>query len=278
MLTPWERIAARWLHAIPLLATVEVALGVYFAGVYGDIAANYYIFIGLFAAYAFATRRVVAAYVALASAASCLRLLYPDPHVTETIARLIVKVIVLVVVAAIVTLLREQLGERQRELEVLATHDPLTGVGNYRLLADRLQYEIVRHRRSGGSLTVMLLDLDGFKEVNDTLGHLAGDRVLREVAASLSAALRSQDTLARQGGDEFSILAPDTTAEQAAHLAARARQAVRDATGGSLSTSIGWVSSQQDGRDAHDLLALADANLRSAKQAQYRERPARHLA
>jgi diguanylate cyclase (GGDEF)-like protein len=152
--------------------------------------------------------------------------LYLNPNAAETVARALVAALVLVVVAGIVTLLREGLQERQRELEELAVRDPLTGIGNYRLLTERLAYEIARHRRSSGLLTVMLLDLDGFKEVNDTFGHLVGDSVLRTVADALSAAVRAQDTLARQGGDEFSILAPDTSYEQAARLATRARDAV----------------------------------------------------
>src|SRR2546421_2182536 len=116
-------------------------------------------------------------------------------------------------------LLREGLEKRQRELEDLAVRDPLTGVGNFRLLSERLDYEIARHLRSGGSLTVMLLDLDGFKGVNDTFGHLVGDKVLVDVAHALGSSVRAQDTLARQGGDEFSILAPDTENDEAKALA-----------------------------------------------------------
>ena len=262
---PWDRMPARCLHAIPVLATVEVAIGVRLAGVYGDIAADYYIFIVLFAAYAFSSRRAIAGYVFLDAAATGLRLFYADPHPTEALAATMVRVLVLVTVAGIVTLLREQLQQRQGELTVLATHDPLTGVGNYRLLTERLEYEIVRHRRSGAHLTVMLLDLDGFKEINDSLGHLTGDRVLREVAAALSSTLRADDTLARQGGDEFSILAAETAPAQAERLAARAQQAVHAATGGGVTTSVGWVSAPTHAEGPESLLARADANLLHAK-------------
>ena len=81
-------------------------------------------------------------------------------------------VLLLFVIAVIITALREGLESRQRELEELAVHDPLTGVGNYRLLSDRLEYEISRHRCSGKSMTLMLLDLSGFKHANDMYGHL----------------------------------------------------------------------------------------------------------
>ncbi|HWC85610.1 MAG TPA: GGDEF domain-containing protein [Solirubrobacteraceae bacterium] len=266
VLMPWGGISARWLHVVPVVATVEVALGVRLAGVYGDIAANYYIFVVVFIGYAFSTRRAIAAHVAFAVAASSLALLYVSLDAAETAARTLIRVLVLLVIAGIVTLLREGLQKRQRELELLAVRDPLTGVGNYRLLSERLEYEILRHRRSGATLTVMLLDLDGFKEINDTYGHPTGDRVLHEVAAALASTVRAQDTLARQGGDEFSILAPDTTDAQAEHLAVRVREAVRMATRDSLTTSIGWVTYPSEAEDPEILLALADANLRYAKR------------
>ena len=84
----------------------------------------------------------------------------------------------------------------------------------------------------------MLLDLDGFKKVNDTFGHLVGDRVLVAVARAVSSSLRAQDTLARQGGDEFSILAPDTTSAQAEGLARRVEEVVRSAGEEPVTTSV----------------------------------------
>jgi diguanylate cyclase (GGDEF)-like protein len=112
----------------------------------------------------------------------------------------------------------------------------------------------------------MLLDLDRFKVINDTFGHLVGDRVLIEVARALVACVRSQDTLARQGGDEFSILAPETGEDHAEGLAARARDSLEAATNGSLSTSVGWATFPADGEDAATLLAVADVALRDAKR------------
>ena len=95
----------------------------------------------------------------------------------------------------------------------LAGRDPLTDVGNYRLLHERLHYELHRHQRVNGQLAVLLIDLDRFKQVNERLGHAAGDDVLRRVALTLRGAVRQQDTVARQGGDEFAVLAPDTDAD-----------------------------------------------------------------
>ena len=270
LMVSWDRIPAGWLHAIPLLATVETAVGIRLAGFYGDIAVNYYVFVGVFAAYAFTSRAAIAFHVAAASAASTLPLIYGSTYASHPGARMVVGIMLIAVIAAIVTLLREGLQARQRQLEELAVRDPLTGVGNYRLLSERLDYEIARHTRSGQPFAVMLLDLDGFKAINDTVGHLVGDRVLIEVANALTGSVRTQDTLARQGGDEFSILAPETDAEQAAIMATRVQEAVKAATSGSVGTSVGWVTFPHDAHDAGTLLNLADAQLRGAKQARER--------
>jgi diguanylate cyclase (GGDEF)-like protein len=266
LIVPWNELSVHWLRLLPLVATVEVALGVRLAGAYGGIAATYYVFIVAYAAYAFRSRVEIAASVALAAGASALPVLYLDPRHGMVAAHALVRVLLLVVIAGIITALREGLESRQRELEDLTVRDPLTGVGNYRLLADRMDYEISRHRRSGTSMTVMLLDLDGFKHVNDTYGHLIGDRVLCEVARALSTATRTQDTLARQGGDEFSILAPDTTTEQARVLATRAQRAVAAATNGRVTTTVGWATYPTPTADPSRLLAVADEQLRGAKR------------
>jgi RsiW-degrading membrane proteinase PrsW (M82 family) len=96
--------------------------------VYGDIAVNYYVFVALFAAYAFSSRRAVAVHVAFAAAASALPLFYRSPQASLAGARTVVDVLLLVVIAGVVTLLREGLQTRQRELQELALRDPLTGV------------------------------------------------------------------------------------------------------------------------------------------------------
>src|SRR5207244_305024 len=97
------------------------------------------------------------------------------------------------------------------QLEYIAVHDVLTGLANRTLFADRVLQAIAWCHREGHGFAVMLLDLDGFKEVNDTLGHHTGDQLLRIVADRLQGTLREVDTIARLGGDEFSILLPDVT-------------------------------------------------------------------
>jgi diguanylate cyclase (GGDEF)-like protein len=266
VLAPWDRISTAWLHLIPILGTLVIAVGIHVIGAYGDIAANYYIFVAVFAAYAFSSRRAVAGYVAFAAAASSLTLFYPTARVSHPPAQVAIGILTLVVIAGIITVLREGLQARQRRLEELAVRDPLTGVGNYRLLTERLDYEIARHRRSGACLSVVLFDLDGFKEINDTLGHQVGDRVLVDVARALSGCVREHDTVARQGGDEFSIIAPETDAEQVWQLAARAQEAVSAMANGCLSTGVGVATFPTEAADSDRLLALADADLRRNKQ------------
>ncbi len=115
-----------------------------------------------------------------------------------------------------------KLIESRSELEHLALHDTLTGLPNRQLLADRMELALARLQRNQGRIAVLFVDLDGFKQVNDVLGHGAGDAALRAVAERLSKSMRGEDTLARMGGDEFVILISDLgdNAEDVAKLVA----------------------------------------------------------
>lgn len=161
-----------------------------------------------------------------------------------------------------------------RERELLAATDPLTGLWNRRLFDEALQRERERARRAGTSFGLLLLDLDRFKAVNDSHGHEAGDRVLREAAARLAGATRAADLLARYGGDEFAVLAPDADRDALAVLAERLRRAVggrpstlADGSALTLTASIGAVLAH--GSDppeaAEALLGAADRLLYRAK-------------
>lgn len=154
------------------------------------------------------------------------------------------------------------LAEAQgRRLERLAMRDPLTGVGNRRLLDERMEEVRARHAAIRRSFTLFALDLNGFKTINDTLGHAAGDRVLRDVARRLSTVMGEHATVSRLGGDEFAILLPLTDAEEAEAIA----EEVRAALGPTIRTGIGWATYPQDGRDADTLLGIADARLIARK-------------
>lgn len=159
-----------------------------------------------------------------------------------------------------------RLGRQRDLMERAALSDPLTGLANRRMLISRGRYEISRHRRAGSRFVVMMLDLDGFKAINDRYGHPAGDALLCDVADALHGVLRDQDTIARLGGDEFCVVAPETANPSA--LAEKIVGAVSRVTAGyqALSTSIGFAVFPQDGHELERLLRLADDRLIAAKR------------
>lgn len=169
-------------------------------------------------------------------------------------------------VCAASTVVLERAEAQGRQLEHLVRRDPLTGLGNRRLLEERLAYEIQRHN-GGQSLSVIALDLNGFKELNDQVGHSAGDDLLRTVARVLEATVRTQDTVVRQGGDEFCILAPNTDACEAERLGEAVRDAIATITarGCSVTTGLGTATYPADVADCEALLEAADARLRGDK-------------
>ena len=161
---------------------------------------------------------------------------------------------------------------RLAELERLALHDALTGLPNRTLLLDRLNQALRAGWRGDAAMAVMLLDLDRFKQVNDTLGHQMGDKVLQAVAPRLAEPLRQSDTLARLGGDEFCILLPAAAdAEDACRVAERlvdalARPFVIDGMTLELGVSIGLALHPEHGADAESLIERADAAMYRAKR------------
>ncbi|EFL51776.1 response regulator receiver modulated diguanylate cyclase [Solidesulfovibrio fructosivorans JJ]] len=160
-----------------------------------------------------------------------------------------------------------ELELERRELLDLANLDPLTRALNRRKLADVLTDEAARADRYGAPLSVVLLDIDHFKAINDTHGHEAGDAVLVELAGRLRATLRQVDRLARFGGEEFVVVAPGVGLEATAELAERLRQAVADkdfAATGRVTASFG-VAERVPGEDPERALGRADKALYRAK-------------
>ena len=157
--------------------------------------------------------------------------------------------------------------ERNASLEQLAERDGLTGLINHRAFHLRLAHEVEHSARVGTSMSLLLIDLDHFKEVNDQYGHLAGDEVLRRVAVVLSEVAREGDVVARVGGEEFCVLLPNTPGIGARLPAERVRSAVatlRDPV--PLTVSIGVSSFPDDATTARDLFERADEAMYEAKR------------
>ena len=160
---------------------------------------------------------------------------------------------------------------KYQQAESSATTDYLTGLPNARSLFVHLAQEVARCRRTKTPLAVMVCDIDGFKQINDSFGHLEGDKLLREFGARLKDACRGYDYVARMGGDEFVITAPGLTPEAAREKAERlnreAIEAVRHVCGRDLVTlSVGTAFCPDDGYDVERLLAEADRRMYSTKQ------------
>jgi len=164
-----------------------------------------------------------------------------------------------------------QLRASEAQAHHLAFHDPLTGLPNRALFRERLEHALSRTRRRDEPLSVLLLDLDRFKRVNDTLGHMAGDELIREFGARVAALLRDCDTVARLGGDEFAILLPGVHEHDELEALCRSiLAAVRErfkVLGGSafVGVSIGMISAPESGTDRVEIMRKADIALYSAK-------------
>jgi diguanylate cyclase (GGDEF)-like protein len=174
----------------------------------------------------------------------------------------------LVAVGMIVTLLEDQI----RQSSHLAYHDALTGLPNRRLVQDRLEQALAHADRVGRKVAVLLLDLDHFKEVNDNFGHRVGDAALQQVVTRLSSRMRASDTLARTGGDEFTVISEMSTLQGAETLVAALESALilpLKVEGHLVRTgvSIGYALYPDDAADATSLCAAADSAMYESKRA-----------
>jgi diguanylate cyclase (GGDEF)-like protein len=194
----------------------------------------------------------------------------PDAFVSEHLR-------ILQVVTARVALFIEN-ALKYREAEHSATIDHLTGMANARALSIHLEQELARCKRENQTMAVIVTDLDGFKEVNDRYGHLAGDKVLKLFANSMRNVCRSYDYAARMGGDEFVIVAtnisPEAIQERALLLSDLAEEAGREVCGRNfLSLSLGAAFYPDDGQDAERLLSEADRRMYAVKTVHHSKAP-----
>jgi diguanylate cyclase (GGDEF)-like protein len=168
--------------------------------------------------------------------------------------------------------LTNELEEANRQLQTFANIDPLTQLSNRRVLTDRIENEFARSRRYRRPLTCMLVDVDHFKAVNDTHGHLVGDEVLAHLGRALAKSIRATDLAGRYGGEEFLVIAPETADKGAVTLAERIRETV--ATGAressslpAVTVSIGVATTELGVGSAQELIGRADKALYAAKDA-----------
>jgi diguanylate cyclase (GGDEF)-like protein len=184
-------------------------------------------------------------------------------------ATLMVVVAMIGVVTVVILSMRAQVLRLVKRLGELAEHDYLTGALNRGAFEQRLEAELARSERAGTPCALLVLDLDHFKEINDSFGHAAGDRALRDLAEVVEQGKRRSDVFGRIGGEEFAVLLPDTGADGATTFAEhlRMRLAEPGATAYPLTASLGVTDEASGGRTVHGMLHSADRALYAAKRA-----------
>jgi len=258
-----ERHGAWFWHA-PAIGSLFIIGGVTAATGGADSPCRLYLFfVVVYAAY-FYRRHHALPYVLACVPVALAPLLYDDNAVAGGyIGEVIVLCLAYVILGLMVIKGKELLVELRERAEALALLDPLTELPNRRAMVDWLTAEAGRGAPTG----LLLVDLDGFKDVNTAHGYPAGDAILRETAGRLIGAVRSNDVVARLGGDEFAVLAPEATPEAMRALADSVLAALRDLNhdGLRVTASVGWVTHPDDADTVDDLIAAADFCLRGAK-------------
>lgn len=263
---PTDRMDARWFHVLPVLIAVEAMLVMLVLSPNGGAVAVIVALNGPLVCFVMERRSEIRAHLLVSTAALLVPVLAGATDQESTI--------IVVTVIAVMWTVGLGVGHVWRHAEVqaaqlaqLARRDALTGLANRRSLEDQMAYELTRHLRNGRPLSVLVLDLNGFKAVNDTVGHQAGDDLLRAAAAALNDVTREQDTVARQGGDEFCLLLPESGPREAERLVSTVKAALAriDAGGHPLRAAVGRATFPGDGLGAEDLLGCADARQREDK-------------
>lgn len=265
-LAPTRTMDERWFHLLPLVITVETGITMWTVVPHPGPVAVVLVFNGALTVFLITSLRGVAAQLLFASAVMLSPVVAGQSDLPSTLT-ILAAIGVMWGYAAMTTTVWRYAEDAATRLDALAQRDALTGVGNRRVLDERLEYELVRHVRTGDPLALLVLDLNGFKDINDRLGHAAGDDVLRDVARAIAGVIRAQDTVARAGGDEFCVVAPNTDAHGAAVLARHIRGAISGviADGRPLGAAIGWAVTPRDGTRARELFEAADAAQRDDK-------------
>jgi diguanylate cyclase (GGDEF)-like protein len=269
LLALYDRLPGWVLQAAPAIGTVLVSLAIYFGG---DVAAAgyaaYLFWVALAACY-FLRPAIAAAHLILACAGFGVALLADGDVPVAGLVWVLVSGSLLVT-GGVTIALRNQVRERFDQLASAARTDSLTGLANRRELENRFAAELERSTRTGRPLSILVLDLDWFKEFNDRFGHSAGDVALTQLADALRRATRTSDVVARLGGEEFAVLAPETDEGEGFQLAERLRAEVKAAFAREperTTISCGVASFPVHGITSGELLHAADRALYEAKEA-----------
>ena len=265
LVLPSDRLTERWLVVIPPLATILATITV---AATDDVYSFLFFFIALFIGLVFPAPGRMAPFLVLMLAGLLAPLAYSDEPTSQALLWAIGAGPGFVLTALVVGRLTAGLEESRDAYRQLSSEDGLTGVGNYRSLMERLRHEASRHERRDREFAVLSLDLDDFKGVNETQGHLVGDLVLAMVGSMVDLEVRAEDAVFRQGGDEFSVIAPETGYKEARNLVQRIEESVsRVSTGDTrISASVGCAVFPRDGTHPSQLLDAADADLHARKR------------
>jgi two-component system cell cycle response regulator len=268
-LSAFDRMPLCVYEASPLVGTAAVSLAVYFGGSQAATAyAMYYFWVALAACY-FLRPQIAIAHLLVASLSCGLVLLVGPGHVVLPGLTWAMVTGTLMVVGVLMITLRDQVERLVSQLAAAARTDSLTQLANRRELEERFAAELERATRTARPLSILVLDLDWFKEYNDRFGHSAGDRALVMLAEALRRATRTSDVVARLGGEEFGVLAPETDEAEAFLLAERLRAEVRAAFAREtekMTISCGVASFPVHGITSGELLHAADRALYEAKE------------
>lgn len=274
---PWERASINAL-ALGMVATIPVAgLAIYMTGGALSYIEPLLVCPLLYAAFFFPERWAWPLAVELIVVAGAPLVYDADAIGNAFLPRYLALAVGFLAATWVMVGLKKRLVAAEVRQRDIANRDPLTGVGNRRYFDATMQQELERRTRPFGRreldtspLALMILDLDDFKGVNDRHGHQIGDAVLQEATARIESVLRSTDTLARIGGDEFAIIAPGAHGDGAAGLAAGVRAAIALGEGGgdipAPSASVGWAVFPDDGQDFETLMRSADDRMLRSKR------------
>lgn len=285
LVLPWHRLNRNLFMLVPMTGVAVTTAGIYFTGGWGSLLYIYYLFVVVFCIVYFSLW-VALFGVGITLLASLSPQLYA-PSSPDLIEHLVVQMFVYLALGFVSRYLVQQLDSKEylrqeyefklRKLQELNQHfqreasvDRLTSLFNRSYFERRLQEEAERSRRSNSGFTLIFMDLDDFKQINDARGHMVGDRALTIVAQVLQSNARKIDVVARYGGEEFTVLMPDTPLSGANDFFLRIRKEISDRStevlGFPIRISAGAASFPQDASNTETLLELADTAMYQAKR------------